>query len=149
LCEGGELFDRIDEYGCFNEDKARNIFVQMVKTVKYLHLQKICHRDLKAENFLFSRSDDDYIMLIDFGLSFQWKENMKEELEASGNNKIVGTSYYVSPEILAKNYDEQCDVWALGVLLHVITTATAPFPGETDQDILQKIKNNPYQESNV
>ena len=41
---------------------------------------KICHRDLKAENFLFSRSDNDEIMLIDFGLSFQWKEEMKPEL---------------------------------------------------------------------
>jgi len=54
---------------------------------------------------------------------------MKAEMEAAGANKIVGTSYYVSPEILQKNYDERCDVWALGVLLHVITTATAPFPG--------------------
>ena len=69
---------------------------------------------------------------------------MKPELEAAGANKIVGTSYYVSPEILQKNYDERCDVWALGVLLHVITTATAPFPGETDQEILQKIKSTGY-----
>jgi len=44
-------------------------------------------------------------MLIDFGLSFHWKEEMRSELEAAGANKIVGTSYYVSPEILQKNYD--------------------------------------------
>lgn len=54
---------------------------------------------------------------------------MKTEMELAGANKIVGTSYYVSPEILQKDYDEKCDIWALGVLLHVITTATAPFPG--------------------
>ena len=108
----------------------------MVKTVKYLHLQKICHRDLKAENFLFSRSDADEIMLIDFGLSFPWKNNMKQDLENAGMNKVVGTWYYVSPEILQKDYDERCDIWALGVLLHVITTATAPFPGDSDQEIL-------------
>lgn len=62
-------------------------------------------------------------------------------------NKIVGTSYYVSPEILYKDYDERCDTWALGVLLHVITTATAPFPGESDQEILQKVKTTGYVEN--
>ena len=119
----------------------------MVKTVKYLHLQKICHRDLKAENFLFSRNDADEIMLIDFGLSFQWKNDMKQDLENAGMNKIVGTSYYVAPEILQKNYDQRCDIWALGVLLHVITTATAPFPGDSDQEILQKVKSAGYTEN--
>ena len=50
----------------------------MVKTIKYLHLQKICHRDLKAENFLFPNEKNDNIMLIDFGLSFQWQNDMRE-----------------------------------------------------------------------
>jgi serine/threonine protein kinase len=58
--------------GKLPEDQAKKIFRQMVKIVKYLHLQKICHRDLKAENFLFSRKDNDHIVLIDFGLSYQW-----------------------------------------------------------------------------
>jgi serine/threonine protein kinase len=44
-------------------------------------------------------------MLIDFGLSFQWKDDMMTEMEMTGANKIVGTSYYVSPEILQKHYD--------------------------------------------
>ena len=83
-------------------------------------------------------------MLIDFGLSFPWKNNMKQDLESACMNKIVGTSYYVSPEILHKDYDERCDIWALGVLLHVITTATAPFPGDSDQEILEKVKNSGY-----
>ena len=86
-------------------------------------------------------------MLIDFGLSYQWKKDMKQDLESAGMNKIVGTSYYVAPEILQKNYDERCDIWALGVLLHVITTATAPFPGDSDQEILQKVKSAGYTEN--
>ena len=68
-----------------------------MKTIKYLHLQKICHRDLKAENFLFRNVEDDVITLIDFGMAFQWNDDMKNELIMSGNNKLVGTSYYVAP----------------------------------------------------
>jgi serine/threonine protein kinase len=62
--------------GKLPEEQAKKIFRQMVKIVKYLHLQKICHRDLKAENFLFSGKDNDHIVLIDFGLSYQWENNM-------------------------------------------------------------------------
>lgn len=60
-------------------------------------------------------------------MAFQWTSNMTEELIATKNNKLVGTSYYVAPEVISKSYDERCDIWALGVLLHVIITATPPF----------------------
>jgi calcium-dependent protein kinase len=57
---------------------------------------------------------------------------MHDELHKLGANKIVGTAYYVSPEVLARDYNEKCDLWSLGILLHIITTATAPFSGEND-----------------
>lgn len=58
--------------GTFNENSARNIFLQMAKAVKYMHSNKICHRDLKLENFLMHRKDSLNIKLIDFGLSKSW-----------------------------------------------------------------------------
>lgn len=119
----------------------------MVKIVKYLHLQKICHRDLKAENFLFSGKNNDHIVLIDFGLSYQWENNMEEELIIYGANKILGTAYYIAPEVLQKRYDERCDIWSLGALLHIITTATAPFMGDGDIEIIENVKKNNYNRS--
>jgi calcium-dependent protein kinase len=62
----------------------------------------------------------------------------------TGNNKLVGTSYYVAPEVIAKNYDERCDIWSAGVLLHVILTATPPFSGEDDNEILNNINKGNY-----
>lgn len=72
---------------------------------------------------------------------------MKAQTIKTGNNKLVGTSYYVAPEVIAKSYDERCDIWSLGVLLHVIVSASPPFGGEDDKEILKNIKNNAYFES--
>jgi len=69
----------------------------MVKVVRFLHLKNIAHRDLKAENFLFAKNDHQKLVLIDFGLAFQWKDDMEGELCQLGENKILGTPYYISP----------------------------------------------------
>jgi serine/threonine protein kinase len=47
LCDGGELFDRLDQTGSLSEKDARVLFRQMVEAINYLHKNKIAHRDLK------------------------------------------------------------------------------------------------------
>jgi calcium-dependent protein kinase len=91
LCEGGELFDRLDQQGSLNEKDARVIFRQMVEAINYLHLLKIAHRDLKPENFLFLTKDSNNIKLIDFGLAMRWEGSLNSELKKKGDKKIVGT----------------------------------------------------------
>jgi calcium-dependent protein kinase len=96
-CEGGELFERLEHQGNFNEKDARELFTQIIKCIKYLHLQNIAHRDLKPENFLMNSRKNLDMKIIDFGLSYQWNQDMRAELLASGKNKLVGTSYYIAP----------------------------------------------------
>lgn len=43
--------------------------------------------------------------IIDFGLSYEWKDNMRAELIAEKKNKLIGTSYYIAPEVLQLDYD--------------------------------------------
>ena len=45
------------------------------------------------------------IKIIDFGLSYEWENNMNQELVQQKKNKLVGTSYYIAPEVLALDYD--------------------------------------------
>eukprot|EP01016_Furgasonia_blochmanni_P012678 TRINITY_DN1633_c0_g1_i1.p2 TRINITY_DN1633_c0_g1~~TRINITY_DN1633_c0_g1_i1.p2 ORF type:complete len:122 (+),score=32.59 TRINITY_DN1633_c0_g1_i1:397-762(+) len=69
-CSGGELLEYIIQKKYLTEREAKEIMVKIFSAVKYLHDKKICHRDLKPDNFLFSRrSPDAEIKLIDFGLS--------------------------------------------------------------------------------
>lgn len=127
-----------------NEQDARIIFRQMVEAINYMHLMKISHRDLKPENFLFLTKDSNNIKLIDFGLAMRWQKNLKAQLKQKGDKKIVGTSYYLAPEILSHDYDERCDIWSLGVILYILLSAAPPFDGENDKDILKSVKTMKY-----
>lgn len=52
----------------------------MVVAIKYLHSQRVSHRDLKLENFMIGGEEGWEMRLIDFGLSYAWSKSMKEEL---------------------------------------------------------------------
>lgn len=116
----------------------------MVESINYLHKNKIAHRDLKPENFLFLRKDSFNLKLIDFGLAIRWDHSLKEELKKKGEKKLVGTSYYLAPEIMEANYDERCDIWSIGVMLYILLSALPPFDGDNDKQILDSVKKMKY-----
>ena len=58
--------------------------------------------------------------------------------------EVLGTSYYIAPEVIDRNYDERCDIWSLGVILYLMLTGVPPFNGENDDEILAKVKIGKY-----
>ena len=82
--------------------------------------------------------------IIDFGLSYEWKDNMRTELIAEKKNKLIGTSYYIAPEVLQLDYDQRCDIWSAGVILYILVTAAPPFDGENDKQIMENVKTMKY-----
>jgi len=138
LCSGGELFDRIIEAGHFTEKQAANLMQQIARAIFYMHTNHIVHRDLKPENFLFSSKDmidkkENLLKIIDFGLSCVFKPG--EDLKTK-----AGTPYYVAPEVLQGKYGCESDVWSCGVIMYVMLCGYPPFYGETDADVLTKVK---------
>ncbi|ONK78516.1 uncharacterized protein A4U43_C02F19600 [Asparagus officinalis] len=134
LCRGGELLERIlSRGGKYSEQDAKFIMVQILSAVAFFHLQGVVHRDLKPENFLFvSKDEKSVIKTIDFGLSDF--VNPDERL-----NDIVGSAYYVAPEVLHRSYGTEADIWSIGVIAYILLCGSRPFWSRTESGIFRAV----------
>ncbi|CAN6232797.1 unnamed protein product [Urochloa humidicola] len=133
LCEGGELFDRIVDRGYFSERKAAEISRVIVGVVEACHSLGVMHRDLKPENFLLKdRGHEASLKAIDFGLSVFFKPGQVF-------TDVVGSPYYVAPEVLCKHYGPEADVWTAGVIIYILLSGVPPFWAETQQGIFDAV----------
>ncbi|KAH9606305.1 hypothetical protein KSS87_000220 [Heliosperma pusillum] len=166
LCAGGELFDRIIAKGHYSEKAAATILRQIVNVVHVCHFMGVMHRDLKPENFLLSSKDENATLkATDFGLSV-FIEGDKLMLSISGSaslcvvvwvkvtsaddehfwiwfckvyRDIVGSAYYVAPEVLRRRYGKEIDIWSAGVMLYILLSGVPPFWAETEKGIFDAI----------
>jgi len=143
MCKGGEVFDMILEKGHFSEVEAAKLFRQILRGINYCHSHNIAHRDLKPENFLYETTEEDSDMkIIDFGLS--------KILLPEKNGKIVkmqtkaGTPYYISPEVIAGNYDKSCDMWSAGCILYTLLVGYPPFCGDSMEEVFAEVVKGKY-----
>ncbi|PNT29869.1 hypothetical protein POPTR_006G052900v4 [Populus trichocarpa] len=133
LCEGGELFDRIVARGHYTERAAAGVTKTIVEVVQICHEHGVMHRDLKPENFLFgNKKENAPLKAIDFGLSVFFKPGERF-------TEIVGSPYYMAPEVLKRNYGQEVDVWSAGVILYILLCGVPPFWAETEQGVAQAI----------
>ena len=145
-CEGGELFDQVKNQ--LSETQIAVIFKQVLSGLAYLHSNNIVHRDLKLENILIheiekskTTGEDLFnIKIIDFGTAriFDKKRNPQS---------IVGSSYYIAPEVLRQKYNKECDLWSVGVILYMFIVGHAPFDGCDDDEITTNIQRGIYRKN--
>ncbi|ESQ52569.1 hypothetical protein EUTSA_v10017647mg [Eutrema salsugineum] len=133
ICAGGELFDRIIQRGHYTERKAAELARIIVGVIEACHSLGVMHRDLKPENFLFVNGDEEAALkTIDFGLSVFFKPG-------ETFTDVVGSPYYVAPEVLRKHYSHECDVWSAGVIIYILLSGVPPFWDETEQGIFEQV----------
>ena len=133
LCQGKEVFDNLTNNDYMPEKKVVNIIFKVLLAISHCHSRGITHRDLKPENILFeSLKINAEIKLIDFGLSRKYAIDEKM-------HTILGTPYYVAPEVLKGEYDEKCDIWSIGAMTYLMLSGEPPFTGSSNNEIFKKI----------
>lgn len=122
-CQGGDFSQLGDP--TVQLDEIRLLFRDVVAALAYCHNQNVAHRDLKMENCLIQTKGTRKVgKVIDFGLA-----GIKRDHDnGSWMSDILGTRYYVAPEIIDKRirYGFGCDIWAVGVMLYITVTDEHP-----------------------
>lgn len=138
LCTGGELYDRLASKKKYTERETALVTQQMLSAINYCHQHRVCHRDLKLENWVYAdKTPDAPLKLIDFGFSRIFNPGVPM-------TAMHGTVYYVSPEVMDGCYKETCDIWSIGVIVYMLLSGSPPFNGTQDHEILLKIKRGTY-----
>lgn len=136
LCKGKDVFDKIIEEGSITEINVSTIIYKVLSAITYCHEMGICHRDIKPENILFENENNEgEIKIIDFGLSKKYDSQINMQT-------VLGTPYYVAPEVLKGNYNQKCDVWSIGIFTYVMLSGQPPFGGKNNNDIFNSITNS-------
>ena len=137
--DDGDLSEKIksQKNQPFTETEILDYFTQICLALKHIHEKKIIHRDLKSGNIFLMKSG--LVKIGDFGISKGFERTMDKA------RTMVGTPYYLSPEILEnKPYDSKTDIWALGVLLYEMMTFKMPFNANSLPMLSVKIMRGNY-----
>lgn len=122
----------------FTETEIFNWFVQLCLALEYIHGRKVLHRDLKSQNVFLTGNNT--VKLGDFGIS-----RVLENTNA-GAQTVVGTPYYMSPEICQNQpYTYKSDVWALGCVLYELCTLKHAFSADNLLGLVYKIVQDKHE----
>jgi TolB-like protein/predicted Ser/Thr protein kinase len=116
LLHGKTLQQRMDD-GPMPVQEAVHVAVEVARGLAHAHTEGVVHRDLKPANvFVTNRGQ---VKILDFGMA-----------HAFGRRRLSGgTPAYMAPEQWEDDpEDERTDVFALGVMLHVMLSGEYPFP---------------------
>ena len=126
--EGKNLLDELQQKGKFSESEVKQILIELLPILQFVHNNKVIHRDIKPENIIRS-SQTGALFLIDFGVS---KEVGGSVLTRVGT--ITGTLGYAPPEQMRGKVFPNSDLYSLAVTC--IRLLTGYFQKDDGDDLI-------------
>ncbi|KAG7505570.1 cyclin-dependent kinase 6-like [Solea senegalensis] len=112
-------------------DCIKNVMLQLLQGLDFLHTNMVLHRDLKPENVLISSRGE--IKIADFGMARIYTFNIALTPE-------VVTLWYRAPEVLLRSvYMSSVDMWSAGCIFAELFLLRPLFQAFTEVQQLQKI----------
>lgn len=139
ICPNQLLMEMLKTRKLVLEPEVRLFMVQIIGAIKYLHLRRVIHRDLKLGNIFFD--PDMNLKVGDFGLAAVLP------LREGRKYTICGTPNYIAPEVLGgkqTGHLYEVDTWAIGVMMFALLFGKPPFQLRDVQVIYERIKRIEY-----
>ena len=135
--DGGNLASLMSKHSDgFDALKVKNLTIDLLCALHYLHRKRIVHRDLKPQNVLIEKASGK-AKLADFGFA----RNLS--ISTMVLTSIKGTPLYMAPELIEeKPYDHKVDLWSAGAIIYEATFGHTPFPTNSLVQLIRKIRSD-------
>ncbi|GMH42406.1 hypothetical protein BSKO_10325 [Bryopsis sp. KO-2023] len=138
FCGGGNLEEFVESCGPLSADQAWAVATEVLRAIEHCHVNRICHADVKAANFLIDtpaarcqlQSDPaglqpGWLKLVDMGTA--------RVVGLGACSELLGTPTHWSPEVFGRKYSFPVDLWACGTTIHKLVTGSMPFWSEEEE----------------
>jgi len=136
LVHGADLKQVVEREGRLAPGRVAAILRQVSAALDYAHGVGVVHRDVKPQNILLSKIDDDaedLVYITDFGLM----KPAGSESTASRTSEVLGSIQYMAPEqIEGMPTDGRADVYSLGCVAFEALTGAIPFDRSNEVAVL-------------
>jgi serine/threonine protein kinase len=141
---GQTLKDLLESNGKLFDSQIRDVFLQLLDALSYVHQYGLVHRDVKPSNFMLDYQNN--LSLMDFGIA-KIMDASSAEYTSTGTGAQLGTPMYMSPEQVAetRNVTFSSDIYSSGVLLWQMVTGKKPYDVHSTSNfqLQTKIVNEP------
>jgi formylglycine-generating enzyme required for sulfatase activity/tRNA A-37 threonylcarbamoyl transferase component Bud32 len=120
--KGENLLDELEQKGKYNETQIRELLLDLLPLLKFIHERQVIHRDIKPQNIM-RRAIDGKLVLIDFGASKQLTITVHTQI----GTQIGTRGYSPREQIQGGEAYPASDLFALGATCFHLLTGVNPF----------------------